>query len=145
MRQIFDAMDVNFDGVIDREELADGLRKMGLENPEEECERIFKISDLDDNGYLEFKEWCTAAMDKEKMMKKSRLWAAFKMLDKDGNGKITYDEIRDQLDFDAHDDNDQIFKDMIAEIDGDGDGEIDFEEFEQMMYEIIDPSKGENA
>lgn len=38
---------------------------MGMPNAVEEANRIFSIADIDDNGYLEFNEWCTAAMDKK--------------------------------------------------------------------------------
>lgn len=31
------------------------------------------------------------------MLKRPRLWAAFKMLDKDESGKISYDEVQEQL------------------------------------------------
>jgi len=36
-------------------------------------------------------------MDKSKMLKKPRLWAAFKMMDKDGSGTIEYEEVREVL------------------------------------------------
>lgn len=118
------------------------MEKMGLEDPEEECERIFRVADLDDNGSLEFKEWCTAAMDKTKMLKRPRLWAAFKMLDVDGSGEIGWKEVRDILVADATGANDQMFKDMITEVDKDGDGCINFEEFEKLMQEVIGDHEG---
>lgn len=68
-----------------------------MDNAKEEADRIFAIADIDDNGYLEFNEWCTATMDKSKMLKKPRLWAAFKMMDKDGSGSIEYEEVREVL------------------------------------------------
>ena len=67
---------------------------MGMENAEGEAKRIFEIADLDNNGYLEFNEWCTATINKSKLLKRPRLHAAFKMLDKDGSGTISYEEVK---------------------------------------------------
>ena len=73
MRKIFESMDTNFDGRLTRDEIMEGLKKMGCADAEEETERIFQMADLDDNGTLEFTEWCTATMDKRKMLGKGRL------------------------------------------------------------------------
>ena len=73
MRQTFEQFDLNHNGVINKEELLEGLIKLNIEKPEEEVERIFNIADFDGSGTLEFSEWCTATMDKKKMLVKSRL------------------------------------------------------------------------
>ena len=68
------------------------------------------------------------------MLTKSRLWAAFKLLDKDDSGKISYDEVRRMLSVEeATGLNDEHFKQMVDEIDVDGDGLISFDEFEKMF------------
>lgn len=64
MRQIFQSLDQNFDGVLTKDELMEGLNKMGYENPDEEAARIFEVADINKNGKLEFVEWCAATMDK---------------------------------------------------------------------------------
>lgn len=65
MRKVFQQIDKDFNGVLDREELEEGLTKMGIENPKEEATRIFEMADLDQNGTIEFSEWVTATMDKK--------------------------------------------------------------------------------
>ena len=114
---------------------------MGMDNAEGEAKRIFEIADLDNNGYLEFNEWCTATINKSKLLKRPRLHAAFKMLDKDGSGTISYEEVKGILMNEYQcftGQSDQIFLDMIAEIDVDGDGQIDFREFEKMMTVLVE-------
>jgi calcium-dependent protein kinase len=73
MRQMFEKIDVNFDGKLTKQEVIDGFREMGIDNYLEEAEQIFKRADFDDNGTIEFSEWCTATMDKRKMLTKQRL------------------------------------------------------------------------
>ena len=65
MRKVFQSIDKDFNGVIDKEELVEGLKIMGFENPEQEAEIIFEMADRNFNGTLEFTEWVAATMDKQ--------------------------------------------------------------------------------
>ena len=78
---MFESMDQDFDGKLTKEEIIEGFKKMEVENPEEEAEKIMQTVDFDDNGSIEFTEWCTATMDKRKMLSKERLRAAFNIFD----------------------------------------------------------------
>ena len=55
-------------------------------------------------------------------------------MDKDGNGKITKDEIKKVLKGQDIDEND--FKQFITKFDLDGDGQIDYYEFISNMNEL---------
>ena len=57
------------------------------------------------------------------------------MFDKDGSGVISADEIREVLGFGGNLDNKAIEL-IIRQVDENGDGEISFEEFVQMMKKI---------
>jgi len=136
MRAVFEKMDVNFDGKLTREEIINGFREMEIENPEAEADKIFEQADTDGNGFIEFTEWVTATMDKRKMLSKERLKAAFDIFDNNGNGSISFSEVKQLLDHGGQTEN-KVFEDMIAEMDLDGDGEISFPEFEKMMTVLI--------
>lgn len=67
------------------------------------------------------------------MVNKERLKAAFDMFDSNQDGTISYDEVRELLGGDGiigAEEGDDVFKDMIKEVDVDGDGSISYEEFE---------------
>lgn len=68
MRKVFQSMDKDFSGSIDKQELIEGLRKMGNQKPEEEANMIFEMADLDKNGTIEYNEWITATIDKRKIL-----------------------------------------------------------------------------
>jgi Ca2+-binding EF-hand superfamily protein len=51
------------------------------------------------------------------------------MFDEDGSGKISYEELRSVLGGKSSKQGDKFWKDMVKEVDRNGDGEIDFEEF----------------
>ena len=97
MRKIFTALDKNFDGVLTREEIIEGLTKMGYEDPVDETERIFETADTNENGTIEFSEFCTAAIDKVAILHRPRLQTAFDMLDQNKNGKISFEELKKML------------------------------------------------
>lgn len=64
--------------------------------------------------------------------------AAFQMFDTDNSGKIDAKEVRQLLegdDYKSHISSDKIHQ-IIKEVDINGDGEIDFEEFLQMMRKL---------
>ena len=58
---------------------------------------------------------------------------AFALFDKDGDGTITKNELRTVMQSLGQDPTDQDLDDMISEIDQDGNGEIDFDEFLVLM------------
>lgn len=136
MRAIFEKIDVDFDGKLTKEEVIEGFKALEVANPEEEANEIFKIADIDNNGTIEFSEWCTATMDKRKMLTTKRLKQAFDMFDENGNGSISYQEVKKLLDSKGTSKG-EYFKELIQEMDIDGDGEISFPEFEKMMEALI--------
>jgi len=136
MRAMFEKMDVNFDGKLTKEEVIAGFKAMDVDNYQEEAEKIFRMCDFDDSGTIEFTEWCTASMDKRKMLSKEKLKAAFDLFDENGNGSISFAEVKKLLDAKGSSNN-ELYLEMIQEMDIDGDGEISFPEFEKMMELLI--------
>ena len=54
---------------------------------------------------------------------------AFALFDVDGDGSITVEELRTVFSSLGQNPSDQELRDMIADVDEDGSGEIDFDEF----------------
>jgi len=79
-------------------------------------------------------------MDAQIFMREENLRVAFSMFDKDGSGKIDTKEVKELLE--GEDFKDQISLEqvdkIISEVDVNGDGEIDFEEFLEMMRKMKD-------
>jgi calcium-dependent protein kinase len=67
-------------------------------------------------------------------LRQERLNEAFQMLDKDGTGKITKEEIKKALKLDNVDEN--VLNQLIKKYDLNGDGMIDYNEFLNMMNEV---------
>ena len=73
-------------------------------------------------------------MDQKLYLREERLSEAFQMLDRDSSGKISKDEIKKALKLDDLDD--VTLEKYIKEYDLNGDGEIDYNEFLNMMGKI---------
>lgn len=72
-------------------------------------------------------------MNKRKTLSKNRLQAAYNFLDRDGSGKVDFDEIRDMFRMKGYTFEEENFQQFMREVDLDGDGTISFVEFESMM------------
>ncbi|CAI2333793.1 unnamed protein product [Caenorhabditis sp. 36 PRJEB53466] len=101
-------------------------------------QQLIKEFDADGSGEIEFEEF--AAMVANFVVNnendeglEEELREAFRLYDKEGNGYINVSDLRDILR--ALDDNvsEEELDEMIAEIDADGSGTVDFDEFMEMM------------
>mmetsp|Transcript_4749 Transcript_4749/g.11196 ORF Transcript_4749/g.11196 Transcript_4749/m.11196 type:complete len:502 (+) Transcript_4749:15-1520(+) len=135
LKDLFTSLDKNGDGSLTPEELRKGLQEAGLGQKGEDLAETIKQIDADGSGQIDYTEFLAAAMDKKTYLQEERLWAAFRVFDKDGNGKITATELRQVLLSGSIDDvaNAQQIQDLVKDVDKNGDGEIDFDEFVEMM------------
>jgi len=130
LRATFEAMDANQDGTLTVQEITEGMEKHKLEVPSEIKEAISRM-DSDGSGSIDYTEFLAATMSRQQYLKKEVLWAAFRQFDKDGDGQIDKDELKEMLN--QNEDCEAIAKIMIKEVDVDGDGKLSFEEFSAMM------------
>lgn len=138
IRRIFGAfqlIDENGDGRITKEELVKGLKLYdpSIENPEFYVEKIFKTIDTDNNGFLEFEEFARVIIDKKKLLNDDIIQYTFDFFDKDKNGEITLEELCDIF----GEMNKENLAELVAEVDTDKNGKIDYNEFKEMMNKIM--------
>jgi len=142
--KLFNKIDKNGDGQICREELYNGLEdflNLSGEELQEKVDIIFNNIDTDHNGYIEYEEFIRAAVDKEYFLSDIFLKFAFDYFDRDKNGAISFNEIK-QI-FNENDENkynneaQQELQKNFDEMDLNGDGILSFEEFAQMAKNII--------
>lgn len=101
---------------------------------------MFERIDLDGNGSLDYTEFVMATISEKNLVTQERLKQAFKMFDKDNSGALSPEEIKDVLCFDSTVDPKEIDA-IIAEVDENGDGEIQFDEFCNMMQKFANDTK----
>ena len=90
--------------------------------------------DEDGNGTIDFEEFLSLMSRKIKEIdKKEELLEAFRIFDKDNNGKIWAAELNHMMTNLGDKFSDEEVDQMIKQGDIDEDGQIDFEEFYRMM------------
>jgi calcium-dependent protein kinase len=92
-----------------------------------------KVIDANGNGLIDYTEFIAACLHSYSYLQDTQLRAAFSFFDKDGNGTINRDELREVLESDDFALKEEEIQRIIAGVDINGDGEIDYLEFITMM------------
>jgi len=137
LRKAFDAFDMDKKGSISVETISTILRMMGVKVSDKNFMEIVAEVDEDGSGELEFEEFCALAakflIEEDEESLKAELKEAFRIYDKQGDGFITTQVLKEIL----HElDNKLTEEDLLGiidEVDEDGSGTLDFDEFMQMM------------
>ncbi|KAL0426241.1 UNVERIFIED_CONTAM: Calcium-dependent protein kinase [Sesamum latifolium] len=111
IREMFTKIDIDNDGIVSTQELKAGLLKFNKQLADSEVQMLIEA----------------------KMANDEHLHKAFSYFDKDGNGYIEPDELRDTLMEDGVDDCTDVANDIFQEVDTDKDGRISYDEFVAMM------------
>jgi len=93
--------------------------------------------DTDGSGTIDYNEFLSATIEKEKLITKSNLELAFKKFDRDGSGKISKEEI-EKIFYQSGVKDSKTFENMIREGDKNNDNEISMEEFKALMFKFFD-------
>lgn len=128
LKRMFNEIDTNHDGTISLREFRNALKKIPDQKVTDyEINEIFESIDNNNSQSIDINEFISATMEQNAFFKEEKLLDAFNAFDKNGDGRITKDEIRIALK------NNNISDEALAEfIDGfdcDKDGEIDIMEF----------------
>ena len=132
--EIFQALDTNNDGQLSKEELKEGFDKFFVKGSKViSIDKIFKNLDKNHNETIDYTEFVTAVLDKDLLISQDNLRITFNLLDADGNGKISIQELQDAFGAESVFFEEAYWKELVKEADREGDGEIGFNEFVELM------------
>lgn len=143
LKSMFMTMDANGDGTLAAKEIKEGLRKMNVKLPYD-LEELLEEVDTDGSGVIDYTEFLAATMDKKLCKQEQVVWKAFKAFDLNGSGGIDKKEMamvlgEPEVVNAMHLPGQQNrLLEMFAEVDTNGDGMIDFDEFFAMMRQAED-------
>jgi len=129
-KDAFAIFDKDGDGTISTSELAQAMKSLGQNPSDAEIQDMINEVDVDQSGTVDFEEFLkmmtteTKGVDLEQEMR-----SAFKVFDVDGSGTISPDEIFKLMASLGENLSEEEIKSMVKEVDSNGDGSIDYEEF----------------
>ena len=133
-KEAFQIFDKDGDGSITTKELGTVMRSLGQNPSDDEIRQMIIDVDEDKSETIDFKEFLGLMAKKMKENdSEDELIEAFKVFDRDGNGKISAHELRYVMLSSGEDLTEQDIQEMVLEADTDGDGFIDYEEFVRIM------------
>ncbi len=136
---LFCQIDIDNDGKVQQKEFVKNFKeiieKTGKEIDEKYLKDLFNHIDYDRSGNIDYSEFITAAIDKNLIVNDKNLKESFEFFDKNKSGLITLSDLQIVFKkfkgFSAEE-----FNNIIKEVDKDGDDEITFEEYKDMMKAI---------
>lgn len=148
LRAMFLQMDRNSDGTLSLKELKAGLQQAGVRCPRN-LEKMLEEADTDGSGVVDYTEFLAATMDKKLYHQESAVWVAFKKFDLDNSGCIDKNELAKVLGdgtlmeaMHLSDESKSNLERIFAQVDVNGDGLIDFDEFFVMLRSAEQGSAG---
>ncbi|XP_073123802.1 uncharacterized protein [Henckelia pumila] len=135
--EAFKLFDKNGDGKISIEELGSVLRCLYPNVTVEELREMIREVDTDGNGTIEFQEFFNLMVKKMKETDANHddLREAFNAFDKDQDGYISPDELGHVMICLGERMTAEELEEMIKEVDLDGDGQVNYQEFVKIIYD----------
>lgn len=134
VEKVFNRFDANGDGKISVSELGSVLDSLGSTfSSSVEVQRIMDEIDSDRDGFISLPEFASFCRAGSKDGGASELLEAFNLYDQDQNGLISAGELHLVLNRLGMKCSLEDCHRMIRSVDSDGDGNVNFEEFEKMM------------
>merc|ERR1712111_220301 len=138
LKVCFDLFDTKKQDFLSGDDLGGIMRAMGFRPTEEELADLLAEVDEDGSGEIEFAEFCQLCAtflveDPPLEEMKKELKDAFRIYDTEGQGFITNDTLREIITELLAPLTDEELDGIVEELDEDGSGSMDFDEFCEMM------------
>ena len=91
-----------------------------------EFEELLIAIDKNCNGVVDYSEFLTAAVCKQRLLSMDNLKLAFRIFDADNNGTISEDEMRSIFESNGSKKDEELWQNIMNEVDTDKNKQIDF-------------------
>ena len=139
LRQMFTKWDTNADGHISLDELKQHMAEITsvFQLAEPDILKMMKAADSNDDGYVDYTEFLTAAFDKRKLLSEVNIDRAFNIFDVNGDGQISREELKQVFGGGSSEVTESLWNEIITECDQNNDGHISQDEFKRHILEVV--------
>lgn len=147
LKKMFLALDTDHSGTLTIDEIKKGMDQIesltgkkkvsGDKRKIAEYKELMISLDTNGDGVVSFDEFITAAIDKVALLNHKNILSAFQLIDTDNSGNITIEELKAAFEPEGHEKDGELWKEIMAEVDKDGDNSISFQEFSDTMTSIL--------
>ena len=124
---------------LSKEELINGLYHFkDKEEVDKIIDHLFVLLDGDNDGFLEYEEFLRACIDRKQIITTTYLKYAFKFIDKEKTGTLDAQKIINAFVATPNKIIEAVFNNTLNTVDKDGDGIINFIEFQELMVKCMD-------
>ena len=136
IRKFFAQIDKNGDGKMSYSEIIDGIKMFINIDNEKHLLRVFKFIDQAKAGYIEYEEFARSCINKYTLLTPENLKIVFLLFTKEDGRDMPVQEFKVVLGLSSKF-SDKAWEQIIKSIDLNGDGNIDQNEFIDMMMKFI--------
>ncbi|CDW90587.1 protein kinase domain containing protein [Stylonychia lemnae] len=133
LKRQFEMVDVNHTGLIDAEELMNGIKAAGIDVKPEEVDKIIESVNFKGNGEINYSEFIAATISIQEIMTNERIYALFKEFDHEDIEVLTIHNIKGAMKRMGKDITNEEIEHMLSEHNVPKDGFIDFEKFKEII------------
>lgn len=125
LRDTFSQFDKNGDGKLTIDELKIGIKKIpGCTMTEDDCANLMNVMDSNRNGFIDYTEFIAGCLQSHNYLKENHLKTAFAYYDKDSNGNISLEELKQCLQTEELTLPDVAIEKLMKEVDSNKDGNV---------------------
>jgi len=131
--RFFTALDLDHDGLLNKEEITAGLRCVMKEaKAQEVTARLMAVLDRNHSTQVDFSEFLVAALETKALLSDSALLKAFNALDEEKQGWLTNDHLRKVFYVESQ----AAWAAVLADVHVPSDGKITFDLFRAFMHNV---------
>mmetsp|Transcript_6660 Transcript_6660/g.12031 ORF Transcript_6660/g.12031 Transcript_6660/m.12031 type:complete len:412 (-) Transcript_6660:161-1396(-) len=136
LRKEFKKRDLDGDGTVSCDELQQWMAASGYYVTDAQAAMVFRQLDTDNSGDLNFEQFVATEIHFRAQVDDVFMQSAFKLMDKDGDGEITHEELQGAM-TDAGSSMSEEIERVFRSVDKDDNGSISFDEFFEFWRENI--------
>lgn len=138
VRQLFINLDKQGYGKLSYKEIVNGFSLKLNDVSESKINKVLKSIDINSTGYIEYSEFLRACINKQNLLSETNLKNTFTVLSKSENVQyISPSEFKSVLGLQSKF-SDSVWDEIIRKIDINGDNQIEYDEFKDVMLKFID-------